>query len=75
MESYNSYPTPTDKIEEKNSLLYNELNKQVKVITKTNAVHYNGILTKVQGNFILLKDGKNKIYISIDEISCVKSSS
>ena len=74
----NTYPTPSDILEnkEKNSLLYIALDKKVNIRTKRRLnCCYEGILKKIQGNFILLeKEEKKKIkqtIISIEDISTV----
>ena len=78
MDSENTYPTPNDILEtkEKNSLLYIALNKNVFVYTKNLYIQYEGILKKIQGNFILLEKEEKKKFIqnivAIDEISSVK---
>lgn len=79
MDSDNTYPTPSDILEnkEKNSLLYIALDKKVGIITKRKVAPYHeGILKKIQGNFVLLeKEEKKKIIqtiISIEDISTIK---
>ena len=78
MDSDNTYPTPSDILEnkEKNSLLYIALDKNVIIHTKRKVAYHEGILKKIQGNFVLLeKEEKKKIIqtiISIADISAIK---
>ena len=79
MDTDNTYPTPSDILEnkEKNSLLYFALNKKVDIRTKREYNNcYTGILKKIQGDFVLLeKEEKKKIIhtiISIDDISTIE---
>ena len=66
MDTDNTYPTPSDILEnkEKNSLLYIALDKNVTIRTKRRyAYHNEGILKKIQGNFVLLeKEEKKRLY-------------
>ena len=57
MDSSDTYPTPNDILEtkEKNSLLYIALNKKIRLLQNNSISPYEGVLKKVQGNFILLE--------------------
>ena len=78
MDSDNATPIPNDILEtkEKISLLYFALNKKVKLRTKRTCdwIH-EGILKKIQGDYLLLeKEDKKKIeyiIISIADISSI----